>query len=331
MPFGLKHQEMFIRFTHHLLKLSNKMLLPTLNYARIIIFRQRFTMAKIIRFKLKKRYIALAVLGSYVLFCQSCMTMRTSKRETKTFFTEANVPYVDSTVTIDGNPIHFIKTGGENRPTLFFVHGSPGSWDAYKDYLKDSLLLQKYRMIAIDRPGFGHSDFGRAENLQTQSDWITAFIEKERNGKPLVLIGHSLGGPVVVKLATMHPDWYAHVVVLSGAVDPDAEKPEKWRSYLMTRPIRWLIPGALRPSNDELWFLKSDLTKLKPELKQITSPVTIIHGTKDNLVPYRNVDFMVREFTSAKSIDVLTIENANHFIPWEHYAEIRKVLLDLKI
>jgi pimeloyl-ACP methyl ester carboxylesterase len=306
------------------------MLLPSVSYGRIRIFKKRFTMRKIVRFKVKKRFVALAVLGSYVIFCQACMTMRTSKRETKTFFKDANVPYVDSTAMINGNPIHFIKTGNENLPTLFFIHGSPGSWDAYKDYLKDSLLLQKYRMIAIDRPGFGRSDFGRAENLQTQSDWITAFIENERNGKPFVLIGHSLGGPVVAKLGTMHPDWYSHLVILSGALDPDAEKPETWRRYLMAKPIRWLIPGALRPSNDELWFLKTDLTELQPELKKITAPVTVIHGTKDNLVPYRNVDFIVREFTAAKSIDVHTIENANHFIPWEHFAEIRKVLLDLK-
>jgi hypothetical protein len=36
-----------------------------------------------------------------------------------------------------------------------------------------------------------------------------------------------------------------------------------------------LVPGALRPSNDELWWLK-DLFSLAPELKKITSAVTII-------------------------------------------------------
>lgn len=286
-------------------------------------------MRRIIRFRIRKRYIALAMLASYVIFCQACMTMRTTKREANAFFKDAGVVHLDSTATVAGNPIHFIKTGHDDLPTLLLIHGSPGSWNAYRNYLKDSLLLKKYRMIAIDRPGFGYSDFGRAEDLQTQAEWITAFVEKMRNGKPIVLVGHSLGGPVAAKLSAMHPDWYAHLVILAGALDPSAEKPENWRRHLMAKPIRWLIPGALRPSNDELWFLKKDLTALRPELVKITAPVTIVHGTNDGLVPYSNVDFMVREFTSAESIEVHSIEDANHFIPWEHFDEVRKILLDL--
>jgi pimeloyl-ACP methyl ester carboxylesterase len=288
-------------------------------------------MARIFRFYFKKRYVALALLASYIIFCQSCMMMRTSAAETKAFFKKQKLRYTDSTAMVDGNPIHYIETGSPNNPTLFFIHGSPGSWDAYKNYLKDTLLLQKYRMIAIDRPGFGYSDFGEAEDLKTQSEWIAHFIKTIKNGKPIVLIGHSLGGPVAVKLATENPDWYKHLVILAGAVDPKAEKPEQWRYIIMKKPIRYLIPGALRPANDELWYLKKDLQDMKPDLKKIISDVTIIHGTKDPLVPYSNVPFMVKEFVNAKSIDVISIENANHFIPWEHFFEIRKVLLDLKL
>jgi pimeloyl-ACP methyl ester carboxylesterase len=275
--------------------------------------------------------MVLALLLYYIIMCQSCMMMRTSRIETKDFFKKGKVNYIDSTAMVSGNPIHYIETGNAGNPTLFFIHGSPGSWDAFKDYLRDSLLLKKYRMVAIDRPGFGFSDFGQAEDLKTQTRWITSFIKTINNGKPLVLVGHSLGGPVFAKLATENPDWYKHLVILAGSVDPNAEKPEKWRRYIMVKPIRFLIPGALRPANDELWYLKKDLVELEPDLDKITSEVTIIHGTNDPLVPYSNVSFMVREFKNAKSIDVITIENANHFIPWEHFEKIRKALLDLKL
>jgi pimeloyl-ACP methyl ester carboxylesterase len=288
-------------------------------------------MARIFRFYFRKRYVALALLISYFVMCQSCMMMRTSVIETKAFFGKTMTSYIDSTMMIAGNPIHYIKTGNENNPTLFFIHGSPGSWDAFKEYLNDSLLLKKYRMVAIDRPGFGFSDFGKAEDLQTQSEWITTFIKRIDNKKPMVLIGHSLGGPVVAKLATEHPDWYQHLVILSGSVDPSAETPEKWRSVLKLVPLRYLIPGALRPSNDELWYFKRDLAAMKPELKKITSDVTIIHGTKDRLVPFSNVAFMEKEFVNAKTIHVMAIENADHFIPWENYEEIMDVLLGLKL
>lgn len=227
--------------------------------------------------------------------------------------------------------MHYVKTGGDDQPTLFFVHGSPGSWDAYKNYLKDTLLLQKYRMITIDRPGFGYSDFGKAENVETQAEIIMQFIKTIENKKPIVLIGHSMGGPVIVKMATLNSHLYSHLVVLAGSVDPKAETPEVWRSVIKKTPMRYLIPGSLRPSNDELWWLKEDLIAMKPQLKNIACKVTIIHGTKDELVPYSNVAFMQKEFVNAKKVDVISKEEAGHFIPWEHYDQIRDVLFELEI
>ena len=279
----------------------------------------------------KWRYALFGLLAGYILLCQSCMTMRMNTKETASYFDTLKVSYISRTARVCEHKIHFIQTGNSNQPTLLFVHGSPGSWDAYKQCLSDSLLLKKYRMIAIDRPGFGNSNFGTAEDLATQAQIIEDFITQVDNQQPLVLVGHSLGGPVIVKMATDHPDRFPNLVVLAGAVDPRAETPELWRKVLMSKPLRYLIPGALRPSNDELWWLKKDLYDMEPNLKNITSRVTIIHGTKDPLVPYRNMAYMDRKFVNAKSIDNISIENANHFIPWEHFDLIRNTLLKLTI
>ena len=253
-----------------------------------------------------------------------------SRKETKTFFATSKTNYIDSYKEINGYNIHYIETGNKNGSTLFFVHGSPGSWDAYKNYLNDTLLLSKYRMIAVDRIGFGFSEFGKAENLETQAFLLEKFTKQITNRKPLYLVGHSMGGPTIVQMAADKPTEYATLVILAGSVDPKAENPENWRAVIKTKPIRYLIPGALRPSNDELWWLKNDLYDLKPKLKNITSKVIIIHGTKDPLVPYSNVAFMRRELMNAKSLDVISIKDANHFIPWEHFKEIRDVLYKLE-
>jgi pimeloyl-ACP methyl ester carboxylesterase len=280
-------------------------------------------------FQLKFKHFFIGFLVIYLVFCQSCMTMRMNFKETNTYFDTLKIPFVSKTITIQNHKIHYIQTGNPENETLFFVHGSPGSWDAYKQYLSDTLLLKKYRMIAIDRPGFGFSDFGQAENLATQSRIIESFIAKIDNQKPIILIGHSLGGPVIVKMATENPRKFNQLVVLAGAIDPKAETAELWRPILKSKPIRYLIPGALRPSNDELWWLKQDLFDMQPNLKNITANVTIIHGTKDPLVPYKNVAFMKNEFVNAKSIKIIAIENANHFIPWEYFELIRDTLLEL--
>lgn len=266
----------------------------------------------------------------YILTCQSCMTMRTSKKEAKSFYNDAKVSFIDSTINIDEYKIHYIETGKKSNPTLFFVHGSPGSWDAFKDYLKDSLLLKKFRMIAVDRPGFGYSDFGESQDLDNQAKLLENLIDKIKVNKDIYLIGHSYGGPLIVKMAVDRQNDYKEIVVLSGAIDPDAEKPELWRLLFKAKPIRYLVPGALRPANDELWWLKEDLIRMKPKLSKIKSAVLIVHGTKDDLVPYSNAAFMEKEFINAKSIELVSIKDANHFIPWTHFDTIRKKLLELK-
>lgn len=277
-------------------------------------------------FLLKKRYLIYILIISYIIMCQSCMKMQMSNRKTRLFFETSKIIFQDKTVNFTDFNIHYLQTGNQQNPTLLFIHGSPGSWDAYKMYLKDSLLLKKYRLIAIDRPGFGTSNFGQAENLKIQAQRLNIFVKSISNNSPIILIGHSMGGPVQVKMAILEPNLYEHLVILAGAIDPDAEKPEMWRSIIMKKPIRYLIPGALRPANDELWWLKQDLIDMKQDLKKVISKITIIHGTKDQLVPYSNVAFMNREFVNSKATKIISIPNANHFIPWEHFELIRNTL-----
>jgi pimeloyl-ACP methyl ester carboxylesterase len=257
--------------------------------------------------------------------------MRMSSKKTTEYFKKSNTSFKDKNFkSSEIYQIHYIETGDSTKPTLFFLHGSPGSWDAYKTYLSDSDLQKKYRLIAIDRPGFGYSNFGEAEDLNTQANLILPFLQSKNNNQPITLIGHSMGGPVAVKLATKKPELFKNLVILAGAIDPKAETPEEWRPVLMSKPIRYLIPGAFRVSNDELWWLKDDLIDMKFQLNKITSNVIIIHGTEDSLVPYSNVAFMEKAFINAQKIETIPIEKADHFIPWTHYEIIKKSVMNLK-
>ncbi|PRX54762.1 alpha/beta fold hydrolase [Flagellimonas meridianipacifica] len=275
----------------------------------------------------KKRYILLFLTFSYLLFANSCMTMRTSTKKTAAFFNEKNVEYISNTVEIDGNKVHYVQTGKPDAPTLVFIHGSPGSWDAYKNYLVDSTLSSKFRIIAPDRPGFGKSGFRRSASLAEQSAILNQIFKKMDNGKPISLIGHSYGGPLIVKMALDAP-LYDNLVILAGALDPKAEKPEKWRVPLTWIPLKYLVPGALKPSNDELWLLKKELKELEPSLNELRTKTLIIHGKKDKLVPYSNVPFMVENFKNVDSLKVVTLENENHFIVWTQEELVKKTILD---
>jgi pimeloyl-ACP methyl ester carboxylesterase len=283
------------------------------------------------KIKISKKMFVFILFCGYLVFCQSCMKMRMSPKKTTEYFSKSNTAFKDINYkTSEIHQIHYIETGDSTKPTLLFLHGSPGSWDAYKKYLSDLDLQKKYRLLAIDRPGFGYSNFGEAEDLNAQANLILPFIQSKNNNQPITLIGHSMGGPVAVKLAAKNPKLFKNLVILAGSIDPNAETPEEWRPVLMSKPIKYLIPGAFRTSNEELWWLKEDLKTMKSELQKITSNVIIIHGTEDSLVPYSNVGFMEKEFINAKKIGVLPIEKADHFIPWTHYEIIKKSLLNLE-
>jgi len=158
---------------------------------------------------------------------------------------------------------------------------------------------------------------------------LNQFLNKVDNGQPVSLIGHSYGGPLIVKMALENNRAYENLVILAGALDPKAEKPEKWRKPLTWFPLKYLVPGALRPSNDELWMLKKDLVQLEPELKNLKPKVVIIHGTDDNLVPYQNVAFMTKNFINVKDLETITLDNERHFIVWDREALIKESLMKL--
>jgi pimeloyl-ACP methyl ester carboxylesterase len=266
---------------------------------------------------------------SWILFAQSCMSFRKSDAEAKAEFANDHVTLRTSTLTLDDRHIHYALTGSDSLPTIFFIHGSPGSWDAFASYMKDSLLLRKFRMISVDRPGFGYSDFGQPQHLDVQSLWISQLFRLFANHKPMFLAGHSMGGPMVIKLAADNPGVFSGIVVISGSIDPSEEKPEKWRPVLFKTPLTYFVPGAMRPSNEELWYLKKDLVDLKKDFSKITCPVYFIHGAIDTWVPPGNVEYGKKLLVNAARVEVTLIPGANHFIPWSKFNEIRAVLLKL--
>jgi pimeloyl-ACP methyl ester carboxylesterase len=257
------------------------------------------------------------------------MTFRKSDEESKEDFQRNGISLTTATVRVDNHHIHYAKTGNDTLPTLFFLHGTPGSWDAFAEYMQDEELLRKFRMISIDRPGFGGSDFGTALHLDKQSELISPLFQQFRNGKPMFIAGHSMGGPMVIKLAADNPEIFSALVIISGSLDPDEQTHEKWRRILFKTPLNYFVPGALRPSNEELWFLKDDLVELEKDFSKIHCPVYFVHGAKDTWVPPKNVDYGRKMLVHANSVQVKIIPDANHFIPWTKFTEIKDLLLKL--
>lgn len=269
------------------------------------------------------------VLIAWLVVAQYVMKFRITDNEAKRKFATDSVTLFTETIDVNGLKLHYAKTGNDTLPTLFFVHGSPGGWIKFGKYMQDKDLLKKYRMISVDRPGFGYSQFGQVKSLDEQSQIISALLSRLKNGKPIYAIGRSYGGPMIVKLAIDNPGMFSGLVLIASALDPAAEKPEKWRPVLFKTPLNYFVPGAWRPSNKELWYLKEELKTLTPGFSTITCPVYILHGDKDGLVPVSNAAYAKKMFVNARSVDVTIIPGANHFVSDNNYEMVKKTLISL--
>ena len=281
------------------------------------------------RRKLKWGFL-IFILG-WIILAQSCMKFRISDSEAKKQFDQKGVPVSFHYADVEETGVHYTKTGSDTLPTLFFVHGSPGSWDAFKGYMMDTDLLRYFRIISVDRPGFGYSDFGSAYRLEEQAVMINKVIELEDNNKPLHLIGHSIGAPVIVQMAQDYPNEFASLTLLAGSISPKDEPKEYWRYLFMYTPLRLLMPGAFKPSNNEIIYFKKDLYSIDTGYAGIKIPVAFIHGEADKFVTVKNVEYGKQKLVDNPNVKVIIISGAGHFIPWEHYDIIKTHLLGLAL
>ncbi|MCX8472539.1 MAG: alpha/beta hydrolase [Sediminibacterium sp.] len=251
-------------------------------------------------------------------FCRCSLGFRWSNKKTLSYFKQEHIPVIIHDTFINLQKLRFIETGDQQKPLLVFIHGSPGSSSAFAAYLVDSSLLTKFNMISFDRPGFGYSNFGKSLHLSAQANILNLVVKNQAKGRKVFICGHSLGGPLVIEMAALDTNLYSKIMVLAGSIDVALEKKENWRYVMNVSPLNWLLPGAFRPSNRELVYLKKDLIELQNQFKKIKIPVMFIHGTKDQFVPYENVLYGKKMLINSPEIMIDSISGANHFIPWTY-------------
>jgi pimeloyl-ACP methyl ester carboxylesterase len=206
---------------------------------------------------------------------------------------------------------------------LVLVHGTPGSATAWADYLLDPPA--GLEVVALDRPGFGQSGpDGAVVSLDAQAAAVTALLPND--GRPVVLLGHSLGGPIVARVAAQDPTRVTALVLLAASLDPALEEIHPMQWVGAWAPLRAMLPRVLRNSNAELMALERELEALAPLLPRITAKVLIVHGTKDDLVPVANVPYMQTQLAGSRCVQTLLLEGRNHFLPWNSAEAVRDVV-----
>ena len=257
----------------------------------------------------------------------SCVDFSMSDKEVEDYFSSLPKKPKSEFYEVEDYRMHYKVLENDQKATLVFIHGTPGSWDAFAKYFKDTTLNSIANIISPDRPGFGKSSFGKPRGkLEDQTKLLKPILEKYP--APRILIGHSLGGPIAARMAMDYPDLVEGIIMLAPAIAPELEPNEDWFRVPMRWPIiEGIFPKLLRVSNEEVIFLKEELELMLPLWKNIKIPSIVIQGEKDKLVHPGNGRFADSMLVNAPK-EIVMLEGQNHFLPWNEYELIRKTILN---
>ena len=227
------------------------------------------------------------------------------------------------------NGMHAITAGTPGAPMVLFVHGTPGSWHAFEDYLNHPRLKEAVFMVAVDRAGFGRShEMDLAPSLRTQSQLLADSFKLNTNQQKILLVGHSLGGSIGFRAVIDHPEEIGALLAISSAMSSSLGKP-RWYNRLAALPvIKHVIPGDLKLANEEVLPLTHELGMIEQDLASIEMPVTVIQGDDDPLVNTKNADFAATQLASAE-FKLDRFPDEGHFIVWSHVDHVADEILRL--
>ncbi|WP_205510206.1 alpha/beta fold hydrolase [Longitalea arenae] len=231
----------------------------------------------------------------------------------------------------DGRMLRYVAVGNDNLPTLLFLHGSPGSLSFYAPLLTDPRLLQKFKMLAIDRPGYGYSGFGVPEpSIEQQANRIEKLIEGFGSiRRPLIIIGYSYGAAIACRILMNKPGIADGLLLLAPPIQPGKEKYFSVTPVLETPFIRSFMPRLLRSINTEKFHHYDELTQMLPYWNRIQVPVLYVQGEKDSWAYPANAAFARGQLTNVPWLRIHFLKNRGHFFTYTAQEIIQQKILEL--
>jgi pimeloyl-ACP methyl ester carboxylesterase len=217
-------------------------------------------------------------------------------------------------------------------------------------------LAEHARLFAVDLPGFGASE-RQADLLtpRTMGEFLARLITDADLGRPHV-VGPDVGTAAALFAAAAHPEQIASVIVGTGGAAVPIDLGEPLRSWVLDpdfEQFRALDPAAVVGASldkvaggvpadsradylacyagdrfvESMRYVRSypeQLPALAELLPQIATPVTIINGRHDTVVPVSNAEFLDERLPNSR----LRIIEAGHFVWEEVPAEYASIVLD---
>jgi pimeloyl-ACP methyl ester carboxylesterase len=270
-------------------------------------------------------------------------------------------PFEERWATIGGVPIHYADWGNRGAPGLVLIHG--GAAHLHWWTFLAPMFASDWHVVALDLSG--HGDSGRRDDYSHEA-WACEVLGVAHHAGfpgPPVLVGHSLGGMVVIQAASQHGPLLAGAVVVDSPVrrpDPESEEATRGRAFrspgvypdlesalqhfhlIPAQPCEndFLLDHVARHSLHETpagWTWKFDphlfthtLIPLRDQLASVRCRIALLRGEYSVVVPPDTAEYMYDLL--GRNAPLVSIPEAHHHLildqPLAFVSALRTLLAD---
>ena len=205
--------------------------------------------------------------------------------------------------TINGLKIYY-EESGQGMPVILLHHffATASLWKTYAPE-----LAKKYRVITVDLPGHGRSDYMDTTKMflhKKVTEYIIGLIDFLKLDSFYVM-GASSGGSIALYLATLRPDLIKRAVIIGGHVYYPIQQRETVSKFSKTPDSNNISrhgrEKAILLQKQFIYFsqLYGDPSFTPDVLSTIHAKTLIIHGDNDQLAPISNALEMYQNIPNA--------------------------------
>ncbi len=185
------------------------------------------------------------------------------------------------------NGLHFKVPNA--RGVVYYLKGNSKSVKGWGKFAKD-FVSKGYDFFMVDYRGMGKSSGRRTEaTLFNDAQHIYKWLEEKYGESRIVLYGRSMGSGVAARIAS----WNKPKMLILDS--PYFSFIHQVKRYGFILPLRWLLKYHIR--SDQF-------------IRKITSPVFIVHGKKDRLIPYKQSEMLQK--VAPHHVRLFPVEQAGH-------------------
>jgi len=223
----------------------------------------------------------------------------------------ADIPFGDGALRIAQN-------GTNQGPLVLMIHGTPDRWMNSEVFLNNEQLTSRALVVSMDRLGWGGSQSGGdvVTDLRQQARAAAAVLKHFGDRRPATLVGHSLGGTIVVQAVLDHPALIDGALIVSASLDPAVEKTTWYQAIGRWKIVRWALSQKLIAADQEIEALPDQLRVMSAGWPAVSTPLIVLQGEKDKLVPIAHAEYP-SSLAPTALLDTIRLPKQGHFVPWE--------------